>query len=80
MAKLQKVRVSERALFARVDRELNKKEERLRRCRPSSRDYHELGNYYVINWRFNGITAKDIDLEGLARKLGVLKEWEAGTP
>ena len=76
MGKRQKVKVSERALFARVDRALNKDEERLRRCRVGSRSYHELGDYYTINWRGNWIASKDVDLERLARELGVLKDYE----
>lgn len=76
MAKRQKVPVSERALFARIDRALDKQEERLRRCRPGSRSHWELGDYYVINWRIGGLVHKDVDIEDLGRELGVLRDYE----
>jgi hypothetical protein len=71
-----KVAVSERALFARIDRALRKEGETLRRCRPDSRSYYELGDYYVIDVSINGVVSKDVDLGRMAKSLGLLKAYE----
>jgi hypothetical protein len=72
----KKVPVSERALFARINRALAKDGEGLRRCRRNSRAWPELGDYYVINVNKNWITGKQIDLEGYGRELKVLADFE----
>lgn len=68
--------VSEPALFARVSgayfRECG---EKLHRCRWDSPAFSTLGRYYTLSDR-NNVTATDIDLEGWAKELGVLKPWE----
>ena len=74
--KPQKLKVSERALFARINRKIDADELILRRCRPTMRDHHELGDYYTVNWRINGIWEKDIDLEAYGREVGALKDYE----
>ena len=74
--KPQKLKVSERALFARINRKINDDDLMLRRCRENTRDYHELGDYYTVNWRINGIWEKDIDLEKFGREVGALKDYE----
>ena len=35
-----------------------------------------VGDYYVIDYRRNFVVQKDVDIEDLARELGVLKPWE----
>lgn len=45
---------------------------RIRACAERSRDRAELGAYYVLDAK-GVITAKHVDLERLARELGVLK-------
>jgi hypothetical protein len=35
----------------------------------------DCGNYYILDLKRNAVS-KDIDPENLARKLGVLKDWE----
>ncbi len=70
-----KKQVTERALFARVDRKLKKGGDCLRRCRQDSKAHAELGSYYIVS-SSNVITAQHCSLEGLARELGVLAEWE----
>jgi hypothetical protein len=36
----------------------------------------ELGEFYIVNFRINGVMHKDVDPEELGRELGVLKAWE----
>jgi hypothetical protein len=37
----------------------------------------DLGDFYRIDTRINGIVETDVDLEAFGRKLGVLAAWEA---
>jgi len=73
---MTKAIVTERALFARIDRKLAKDGERLRRCKEDSRAFSELGALYIVNVNSNTITAKSCDLEKLGREIGVLSDWE----
>jgi hypothetical protein len=34
------------------------------------------GDFYVVNFKHGGIVQTHVDVEDLARKLGVLKPWE----
>ncbi|MCW5756977.1 MAG: hypothetical protein KIT54_07070 [Phycisphaeraceae bacterium] len=72
----QKVQLSERALFGRVNRALQREGQSLRRCRIDSRDYANLGRYFVVDDSRNYVVGKDIDLEELAREVGVLRGYE----
>lgn len=74
--KLQKLKVSERALFARINRKIHDDDLMLRRCPATRRDYHELGDIYAVNWRINGISDTHIDLEEYGREVGALKDYE----
>ena len=76
MPKNQQVPISERALFARINRALAKEGETLRRCRPDSRWSNELGYYYALDISRNAITSKHVDLEDWGREMGVLKPYE----
>ena len=71
-----KVKVSRRAVEARVKRALAKEDELLKKCREDSRWYSDLGRYYIIDIRFSAIVRKNEDLEDLARELRVLREYE----
>lgn len=73
---MKKVPVSERALFARVTRALAKDEKSLKKSKPNSRLFQDLGQYYVVDVRRNAIAAKGCDLVALARDLGVIAGWE----
>jgi hypothetical protein len=77
---MQKVKLSERALLARINRALAKEDEGLRRCREDSRDFHNLGRYYRVDYFHNGIVGTDVDLESLGRELKVLADWEVLDP
>ena len=74
--KAKQVPVSERALFARSSRAIAKDDLILRRCRENSRGYRELGRYYTVMTRTNGIGDKDLDLVTYGRKVGALKPFE----
>ena len=71
-----KIKVSERALFARVNRKLAQEGETLRRSRADSRWLNETGALYVVDLRRNTIVAMHIDLAAYAAELGVLKPYE----
>ena len=74
------IKVSKRAVLARVNRHLSHWDDGygyvVKACRPTSRDYYTLGDWYEIGARVGGVTAKNIDLEAYARELGVLKSYE----
>jgi hypothetical protein len=71
-----KAKITERALFARIDRKLAKDGERLRRCRSDSRAHAELGDYYIVAGDRNTIETTHVELERLARSLDLLADWE----
>jgi hypothetical protein len=74
--KAPQVSVSARAVLARVNRKLAAEGSMLRRCRQDSRNYDQLGDYYMVNLNSNGIFKMQCELEEEARELGVLGEWE----
>ena len=61
--------VTERALVGRINRALGPWKV-LRLCRKDSRGFETLGRYYINGP--HGVVDRHIDLETLARKLGVL--------
>lgn len=70
-----KTPVAERALLARVNRKLKHENKVMRRNRPSDACFKELGRYNVID-KAAGTVTPHVDLETLARQLGVLESWE----
>ena len=75
-SKQTKVKVSERALLARVNRVLVKEGEKVLICRTDSRWFNDLGRYYSVNLNRNSIEAQGFDLEQWGRVLGLLKAYE----
>ena len=73
----EKVAISERALTQRINRKLASDMKRL--CKARGNVSRDVGDYYVINYRINAVMQKDVDVEKLARELGVLKAWETVT-
>lgn len=72
-----KVTISERALFARINRKLKKNGEQLHRCRRGSRWFNEMGPYYIVDTKSNVVTHCGFyNLEERARNLNVLKNFE----
>jgi hypothetical protein len=68
--------VSRKALVGRINRNLRKRDEMLRACRPGSRSYHDLGDYYIVNFSRNFVVSKNVDLEDFGREIEVLQKWE----
>jgi hypothetical protein len=77
MPKVTKVRVSERAVIGRINRVLAKQSMVLKTAR-GTRLQLDVGRWYVINTRINGIVQpyKHMALGGIAQELRVLKDWE----
>jgi hypothetical protein len=74
MAKLVKVPLTARAVLQRVNRKLTAEQRQLRAAHGNERN--TLGDFYVVDLRGGGVCDADVDLEKLARKLGVMREWE----
>jgi hypothetical protein len=71
---MSKCKVRERALIARINRKLA-----LARWRCGARGasaQHDVGQYYLLNWRRESVVRTHVSLEQLARELGVLRPWE----
>jgi hypothetical protein len=73
-----KVPVSRVALMARINRKLAKDDEVLRASR-GMQAHLDVGDFYIVDVRINGVVGKDVDPVALARKLGVLSAWETCT-
>jgi hypothetical protein len=72
---MSKCKVRERALIARINRKLAPGEMALRIARGASAQ-HDVGQYYLLNWRRESVVRTHVSLEQLARELGVLRPWE----
>jgi hypothetical protein len=70
-----KVKVNNRALLARINRFLIRQDQKLIKCR-SKRCRQDFGNYYVIDVKLNAINEKNIELDKLGSRLGILKPYE----
>jgi hypothetical protein len=77
MTKAMRVPLIARATIQRINRVLAGDDMVLRTARGMQEEI-ACGHYYVVNTRINGVVYeyKDVDLEALARKLGVLKPYE----
>ena len=75
MAKAMKVPVTERSVVARVNRRLASDGEQLKPAR-SERLRAQVGDWYVLDVKLNGISRKDVNLEAIARACGALQDWE----
>jgi len=71
--------VSQRAIVQRINRRLANDQQTLRVTRPGSRWANDLGAFYIVDndplGREN-LVAAHVDLETLARELGVLEPGE----
>lgn len=65
---------SRRAVLARVNRFLAKRGEKI--IRGVGHERERVGGWYCINERTSQITGVFLDLENVARTLGVLEAWE----
>lgn len=75
--KAEKVPVTERALLARLNRQLAKVGVTIKKCSRNNSAHGELGDYYAVD--VHGVTNghKHIDLEAWGRKHGLLKPYES---
>jgi hypothetical protein len=62
------------ALAARVRRRLARERQLLRRCSPWSEQHGTLGNYYVIAAHTHAVLARHVNVEELARDLGLMPD------
>lgn len=60
------------ALAARVRRRLARERQLLRRCSPWSEHHATLGDYYIVEAHTHDVLARHVNVEQLARDLGVL--------
>lgn len=71
----QRVPITEKALYQRINRKLRADGEVLKRAR--GRVETTLGDYYVVDVERNFVTQHHVDLAELGRELGVMAEWES---
>jgi hypothetical protein len=71
----QRVPLTEKALYQRINRKLRADGEVLKRAR--GRVETTLGDYYVVNVERNFVAQHHVDLAELGRELGVMAEWES---
>lgn len=55
---------TEQKLFDRLQRRLRAQGLQLRRCREDSRDFHDLGRFYVVDASLNCVHSIHVDLAG----------------
>jgi hypothetical protein len=71
-----RIQITERALFQRINRRLQQDGEKLCTARTETVK-QQLGRFYVVETgQGAGLVRKDVDLEKLAQKLGVIQPWE----
>ncbi|MBB3103006.1 hypothetical protein [Azomonas macrocytogenes] len=71
-----KAQITERALVARVNRKLTPRDTQLKRCSIDSTRHAATGSFYQIDLATGRVIADHLDLEAMARKIGVLADWE----
>ena len=74
-----KVPITERALIQRLNRKLKDDDLIVKKCRPGSTAYNELGDYFVVDLNRNFIVEKNldpVDLQSMGRAKKVLADWE----
>jgi hypothetical protein len=75
---LAKVPITERTVRLRLRTALQAQGKHLRGASRQKQSRLGLGRYYVID--ANGLVEPDVDLEELARSLGVMQSWETLKP
>src|SRR5262245_14546898 len=69
-----KMPVTARALQQRINRKLAARSRQLRAAVGRERDH--LGDWFVVDTKANAVREHDVDVAALARRLGVVREWE----
>ncbi|MCP3382846.1 hypothetical protein NLM31_20990 [Bradyrhizobium sp. CCGUVB4N] len=72
----RKVPVTTRAVISRINRRLRPDLLRLRACRPNSRWWSDLGDYFIVDLDRNAIVQSHVDPETYGRELGVVQLFE----
>ena len=75
MVRSNKVPVTTRAVLQRINRRLGADDEMVKKSRGAGA--YALGDYYRIDVAKNFVVEKHVDPEALARRLGVLADYEA---
>lgn len=70
-----KVPISLRALTQRINRKLKPDYQQLKTPR-GDRLWRDLGQFYILDYSRNTITAAHVNPEALGRELGCLQQWE----
>jgi hypothetical protein len=70
-----KIKITERALYQRINRRLKRDGERLQTARSQSTEL-SVGRYYIVNGDGNYILHQHVDLEAWGREFGVIQPWE----
>ena len=70
-----RVKITDRALFQRINRKLKDEGEQLRTARTQDIE-SSMGRYFIIDLTLNSVIERNQNLEKLGRKLGVLQPWE----
>ncbi|ACO80206.1 hypothetical protein AvCA_40710 [Azotobacter vinelandii CA] len=68
--------ITERALLARINRKLTPHDTQLKRCQADSVRYPEVGRFYHIATPTGAVLADHVNIETMARDIGVLADWE----
>ena len=75
---MHQVHIPEGALLRRINRRLYRDDfQVVKRCREASRAFSALGRFYILDYDLNFVIATDIDLDTLAREVGVLRPGES---
>jgi len=74
-ARANTVPVSYRAAIQRINRALAKDGRQLKASR-GARATLDMGDFYIVDAGMNFVLEKDVDVEILARSLGVIKPYE----
>jgi hypothetical protein len=69
------IRISERALVARIQRKLKADGQQLRKCRHDTAGYNQLGQFFIVD-QFDAIVSTHHELATLGKELNVLKPYE----
>ena len=75
-SQIQTTPISELTLIARINRKLTPRDTQLKRCSEDSPRYAEVGRYYHIATPTGAVLADHINLENMARQLGLLNQGE----
>lgn len=68
--------VAERTVLARLNRKLEKDNQKMFRARETDQSFNDTGRFYVVSMDTNAITATHCNMEDWAREVWALRDWE----